>query len=355
MVLAFQNTFHGLIEEWKTLWKLPALSQLSNFWAHTEIAPERSRIEWLAQHAWVVGLIFVVTFSLYFWLRLVHLRRLYALVDKARHYEFDVLDYDGKKRSVLAVDRSVVARKTVLLIGTAKDRCDPRSALYLACQWLQATCGIHVVVYVLHDGNSVAGHHFKKTELSSMKYKLARRKQSWLSVLRERLRDFPSARKRDEVPILPTKCVVQTLADITALQYLWDLVITIDSVLPDDLKNQLKHDLFCEWIRASDRRAVTLQRMAKEAARELDGESRCTREGTVLKWEHKTYWQSADITRDQVVYTVKVGDVTYQIARRGDKVEFVVGQNVDCRVDKNHIFVVNDKGKETKYEIVGIA
>ena len=34
-----------------------------------------------------------------------------------------------------------------------------------------------------------------------------------------------------------------------------------------------------------------------------------TENGTVLKWESKTYSQSAHITRSQVVYSVRVGRV----------------------------------------------
>ena len=75
--------------------------------------------------------------------------------------------------------------------------------------------------------------------------------------------------------------------------------------------------------------------------------------GKVLKWEEKTYSQSAHITRNQIVYSVQVGNVTYEIARRRDKVEMEVGQELRCRVEHGHFFVLNEKGKETKYDIVG--
>jgi hypothetical protein len=75
--------------------------------------------------------------------------------------------------------------------------------------------------------------------------------------------------------------------------------------------------------------------------------------GNVLKWESKPCSQSAEITRNHIVYTVKVGGVTYQFARRSTKVEFTVGQVIECRADKNHLFVTNEKGKEVKYDIVG--
>jgi hypothetical protein len=75
--------------------------------------------------------------------------------------------------------------------------------------------------------------------------------------------------------------------------------------------------------------------------------------GSVLKWEHKTYSQSAHITRNQVVYTIRVGNVTYQVARRSDKAEMSVGQSLKCRVEKDRLSVLDGKGKETKYDIVG--
>jgi hypothetical protein len=75
--------------------------------------------------------------------------------------------------------------------------------------------------------------------------------------------------------------------------------------------------------------------------------------GIVLKWEKKSYSQSAHIIRNQTVYSVRVVSVTYQIARRNNKVEMGVGQQLKCRVEKGHLFVLNEKGKETKYDIVG--
>jgi hypothetical protein len=76
--------------------------------------------------------------------------------------------------------------------------------------------------------------------------------------------------------------------------------------------------------------------------------------GRVLKWESRSYSQSAHITRNQIVYWVQVSSATYQIANRRDKPEMAVGQQVKCRVEKNHLFVLNEKAKETKYDIVGV-
>lgn len=75
--------------------------------------------------------------------------------------------------------------------------------------------------------------------------------------------------------------------------------------------------------------------------------------GNVLKWETKTYSQSAHTIRNHPVYSVQVGAVVYQIARRSTQVEMNTGQQIKCRVEKGEMLVVNAKGKETKYDIVG--
>jgi hypothetical protein len=48
-----------------------------------------------------------------------------------------------------------------------------------------------------------------------------------------------------------------------------------------------------------------------------------------------------------------VGSVTYLIARRNHRVEMRVGQQLKCHVEKGHLFVVDEKSKETKYDIIG--
>jgi hypothetical protein len=75
--------------------------------------------------------------------------------------------------------------------------------------------------------------------------------------------------------------------------------------------------------------------------------------GTVLKSEMRPYSQSADIAGDQVVYFIQAGNAVYQIANHSTKTEMSAGQKIKYRVGKNHFYVFNEKGKETKYEIVG--
>lgn len=75
--------------------------------------------------------------------------------------------------------------------------------------------------------------------------------------------------------------------------------------------------------------------------------------GTVVNWESLPYSQNAHGTRNQVVYTIHLGDVHYRITRRSPTAELNIGQQVDCRVEGNNMFVHYYKGKEVKYDIVG--
>lgn len=72
----------------------------------------------------------------------------------------------------------------------------------------------------------------------------------------------------------------------------------------------------------------------------------------VVKWETQAYSQSAHITRNHIVYTVRIDGKTYQIARRRDKIDLPMGV-VDCRVDKDRVVVQNGQ-KTVKYDIIGL-
>ena len=75
--------------------------------------------------------------------------------------------------------------------------------------------------------------------------------------------------------------------------------------------------------------------------------------GSVVKWEKAIYAKNSHNTKNQIVYTVRVGDATYKIARKNDKVDLQAGEVVRCEVGKTHITVINEKGKERQYDIVG--
>ena len=74
--------------------------------------------------------------------------------------------------------------------------------------------------------------------------------------------------------------------------------------------------------------------------------------GTVVNWEAQPYSQSAHMTLNHVFYTIHLGDVRYRITRNSPKAEMNIGQQVDCRVEGNNMFVRFAKGKEIKYDIV---
>lgn len=74
--------------------------------------------------------------------------------------------------------------------------------------------------------------------------------------------------------------------------------------------------------------------------------------GTVLKSEMRPYSQSPDIAGNQVVYFIQAGNAVYQIANHSTKTEMSVGRKIRFRVGKNNFYVLSEKNKETKYEIV---
>ena len=76
--------------------------------------------------------------------------------------------------------------------------------------------------------------------------------------------------------------------------------------------------------------------------------------GSVVQWETKAFAMTAvRPAGNHVVYSIRVGEVTYQVARRSAKVEMTMGEKIQCRAEKDKFIVRDDKGKETKYDIVG--
>jgi hypothetical protein len=73
----------------------------------------------------------------------------------------------------------------------------------------------------------------------------------------------------------------------------------------------------------------------------------------ILSWQSQPYSQSAHIIRNHVVYSVQIDNLIYKIARRSDKTEMSIGQQVQCRLENGKMLVLNEKGKEIKYDLVG--
>ncbi len=79
------------------------------------------------------------------------------------------------------------------------------------------------------------------------------------------------------------------------------------------------------------------------------------RTGKILKWDTEPYSQSAHIVRNGVVYYIQVDKTVYQVTHRTTKPDtnLVVGQQVQCRVERDSLFIPGDRGKEQKYKILG--
>lgn len=57
--------------------------------------------------------------------------------------------------------------------------------------------------------------------------------------------------------------------------------------------------------------------------------------------------------KDEVVYQVQIASTVYKVTNHSKKQDFSAGQDVQCRVDKNHLIIEKEKGGEVKYDILG--
>lgn len=69
-------------------------------------------------------------------------------------------------------------------------------------------------------------------------------------------------------------------------------------------------------------------------------------------WATETSSPIANITGTHILYSVRAGKASYQIARPGPEVEMNSGQRVSCRIDKGYMFIRDNKGQVNKYPIV---
>ena len=72
----------------------------------------------------------------------------------------------------------------------------------------------------------------------------------------------------------------------------------------------------------------------------------------VTMWANETYSPTSNITRNYIVYFVRVGKANYQIARPGSNVEMNSGERINCRIDKGYMFIRDSKGQVSKAQIV---
>jgi hypothetical protein len=79
--------------------------------------------------------------------------------------------------------------------------------------------------------------------------------------------------------------------------------------------------------------------------------------GKILKWDTEGYGKHGNVTRNAAVYYIQIEDTIYQVTRGTTKPEagLVSGQAVQCRIEKDHMFVSIGQGKELKFSIIGSA
>jgi hypothetical protein len=79
--------------------------------------------------------------------------------------------------------------------------------------------------------------------------------------------------------------------------------------------------------------------------------------GKILKWDTEAYGKHGNVTRNAAVYYIQIADTIYQVTRGTTKPEpsLASGQQVQCRIEKDHMFVSSGQGKELKLSIIGSA
>lgn len=79
--------------------------------------------------------------------------------------------------------------------------------------------------------------------------------------------------------------------------------------------------------------------------------------GKIIKWDTEAYGKHGNVTRNAAVYYIQIGHTTYQVTRGTTKPEAGLesGQEVQCRIEKDRMFVSNGQSKELKFSIIGSA
>jgi len=77
-------------------------------------------------------------------------------------------------------------------------------------------------------------------------------------------------------------------------------------------------------------------------------------QGTIVKWDTETYGSTKFHPLNAVVYYVQVADTVYVVTREKKKPESDLesGQEIQCRIEKDQMFVVNAQRKEVRFSIV---
>jgi hypothetical protein len=81
-------------------------------------------------------------------------------------------------------------------------------------------------------------------------------------------------------------------------------------------------------------------------------------QGTILKWGVEAYGKNKQQTQNAAVYYVQIRENVYRITQGKTKPgpeASSVGKEVQCRVKKESLYMIDAKGKESKYSVIGIS
>jgi hypothetical protein len=69
------------------------------------------------------------------------------------------------------------------------------------------------------------------------------------------------------------------------------------------------------------------------------------------------YGKRRDITQNAAVFYIQIGDNVYQVTQGSTKPGVNasnVSKTVQCSVEKSNLVIIDDKGKEQKYTVIGV-
>jgi hypothetical protein len=80
-------------------------------------------------------------------------------------------------------------------------------------------------------------------------------------------------------------------------------------------------------------------------------------QGKILKWDVEAYGRHGNVTRNAAIYYIQVEKTVYQVTRGTTRPEssLSAGNQIQCRIEKDRMFVPDEKGKEVKYSIIGVS
>ncbi len=83
-------------------------------------------------------------------------------------------------------------------------------------------------------------------------------------------------------------------------------------------------------------------------------------QGKILKWAIEPRNHIEGTTYNQLVYYIQIDNTVYQVTRKGPTLHafkpdpnLSSGKLVQCRINKDQMFIPGEKGKEVKYAIIG--